>query len=72
MNLISTIIGIVFLIVAIIGFFPLLGWINWIALIGSVIGIIFGAFARRKTGVNINFMVMLLAMFRLIIGGGLV
>jgi hypothetical protein len=71
MNLISIIFGSVALVLALVGIFPLIGWLNWIALPLSVIGLVFGIFAKVKTGMQLNLVVFVLSIFRLLIGGGL-
>lgn len=72
MNLIATTIGIISMILAIIGFFPLLGWLNWAALLLAFIGCVFGLFSRTNTGRNLNLLVLFIAIFRLMIGGGII
>ena len=71
LNFISSLIGVIALIIAIIGFFPLLGWLNWIALPISVVGVIIGIVAIKNDGRNINLVVIVIAIFRLMIGGGI-
>jgi hypothetical protein len=72
MNLISTLIGIVALVAALIAFIPLLGWLNWLVIPVAVIGLVLGLFSDTTTGRNVNLVVLLISMFRLLIGGGLV
>ncbi len=73
MNMISTVLGLIAVALGIFGLFPLLGWLNWLALFLSFWGMSFGLYARDKsTGVTINFLVMVLAILRLFVGGGIV
>ncbi len=72
MNVISTTIGIVALLIALVGIIPLLGWLNWLALVGAVTGLVFGLFAEKTNGRNVNIVVLVLAIFRLTIGGGII
>ena len=72
MNIISTIWGIFVLILAILALFPFLGWANWFILVLAVIGLIIGAFGKQKTGMTLNGIAILIACFRLIIGGGII
>ena len=71
MNLISTLIGIAALIAALVALIPLLGWLNWLVIPVVVIGLVFGLLSDKTTGRNINLLVLVVAMFRLFIGGGL-
>ena len=71
MNLISSVVGIVALIGAIVAFLPLLGWLNWAVIPLAVIGFALGLFARARTGRNLNLFVLIVAVVRLMIGGGI-
>ncbi len=72
MNVLSIFIGIVALIAALVGFIPLLGWLNWFVLPVAVIGLVFGLLSRNNNGRNINLVVLAIALFRLFVGGGLI
>ncbi len=72
MNLISALIGIVALVAALIAFIPLLGWLNWLVIPVAVIGLVLGLLSDKTTGRNVNLVVLVLATFRLFIGGGLI
>lgn len=72
LNIISIIIGIVGLLLAIIGFIPLLGWTNWFWLIVPVIGAGVGILSKSTTGRNFNLFVIAVMCLRLFIGGGIV
>jgi hypothetical protein len=71
MNFLSTIIGIVALIIALIGFIPLFGWLNWFAIPVAVVGLVVGLISRETRGRNINVVVLALAIIRLALGGGI-
>lgn len=71
MNLISIIIGIVALLGALVGFIPLLGWLNWLIIPVAIVGLVFGLMARENTGRNINLVVLVLSVVRLMLGGGI-
>jgi hypothetical protein len=71
MNVISVIIGIVALIVALVGFIPLLGWLNWFVIPGAVVGLVLGLLSKKTSGRNINIVVLALAIIRLALGGGI-
>jgi hypothetical protein len=71
MNLISVLIGLVALLGALIGFLPLLGWLNWLVIPVAVVGLVLGLLARERAGRNVNAVVLAFAAIRLAIGGGL-
>jgi hypothetical protein len=71
MNVLSTIIGIVALIIALVGFIPLLGWLNWFVIPLAVVGLVLGLMSRETSGRNINLVVLALAIVRLALGGGI-
>lgn len=72
MNAISTLIGVVALLAALVAFIPLLGWLNWLVIPFAAIGLVLGLLSDRTTGRNVNVAVLVIAMFRLFIGGGLI
>ena len=72
LNIVSILIGIVALAFAVPGFIPLFGWINWLVVPLALIGAGIGALSRSKSGRNLNLIVMVVAIVRLSIGGGLV
>jgi hypothetical protein len=71
MNFLSTIIGIIALLIALVGFIPLLGWLNWFAIPLAVVGLVLGLISREKSGRNVNLVVLALAIVRLALGGGI-
>ena len=71
MNTISVIIGLMALIIALVGFIPLLGWLNWFAIPGAVVGLVVGLLSQKTSGRNINLVVLALAIIRLALGGGI-
>ena len=71
MNVISVLVGIAALIVALIGFIPLLGWLNWLVIPAAVVGLVIGLLSRETSGRNINLVVLVLAVIRLALGGGI-
>ena len=72
MNVLSIIIGSVALIIALVGFIPLLGWLNWFVIPLAVVGLVIGLMSRQTSGRNINLVVLVLAAVRLALGGGIV
>jgi hypothetical protein len=70
-NILSIFIGIVALIAALVGFIPLLGWLNWFILPIAVIGLVLGLLSKNNNGRNVNLVVLAIAIFRLSVGGGI-
>jgi hypothetical protein len=71
MNVISVIIGIAALALALVGFIPLLGWLNWLVIPAAVVGLVIGLLSEKTSGRNINIVVLALAIVRLMLGGGI-
>ena len=71
LNLISLIIGAVALVCAAIAFIPLLGWANWLIIPLAVIGAGIGAVSSSTSGRNLNLVVILIGVLRLMLGGGI-
>jgi len=72
MNTTSTIIGIIAGILAIVGFIPLMGYLNWAALFLTILGITLGLFDTKTTGITLNFLVLVVALLRLFMAGGII
>jgi hypothetical protein len=70
-NLVSIMIGVGALTGALVGFIPLLGWLNWFVIPLAAIGLAFGAVSDGRAGRNLNLVVIVIAVLRLMIGGGL-
>jgi hypothetical protein len=70
-NLVSIIIGFVALICALVAFIPLLGWANWLIIPLAIIGAAIGMISRGSAGRNLNLFVILVAIVRLSLGGGI-
>jgi hypothetical protein len=71
-NVLSLIIGFVALILAVIAFIPLLGWANWLIIPLAVIGAGLGMMSRGTAGRNLNLFVIVVGVFRLMLGGGII
>ena len=69
-NLLAYLFGIISLIIVIPAQIPFLGWANWIALPLIVIGIGLGALSSSNGGRNFCLIVLLVAVVRLMLGGG--
>lgn len=71
LNLLSILFGILALILAIPAFLPLLGWANWIIIPIAVIGLALGAMSSSNIGRNLNIVVIIVCVGRLMLGGGI-
>lgn len=72
LNVISILIGIVALILGVLAFFPLLGWAYWVIVPLALIGLAFGQLSSGRGGRNLNLIVIVIGIVRLVMGGGLV
>jgi hypothetical protein len=70
-TLVSLIIGFVALVLAVVAFIPLLGWANWLIIPLAIIGAAIGMISRGTAGRNLNLLVIVIGVVRLMIGGGL-
>jgi hypothetical protein len=71
-NILSLLIGAVALLLAIPAFLPLLGWMNWIVVPLALLGVGIGVISKSKSGRNLNLVVAIIAIGRLMLGGGLI
>lgn len=71
LNLLAYLVGLLSLVIVIPAQLPLLGAANWIALPIIVIGIVIGALSSKDGGRNFCLVVGLIAVVRLILGGGI-
>ncbi len=70
-NLVSLIVGFVALICALVAFLPLLGWLNWLIIPLAVVGAAIGVISRGTAGRNLNLLVIVIGIVRLVLGGGI-
>jgi len=70
-NLLSIAFGLVALVLVVIAFIPLLGWANWIIIPIAIIGLGLGAMSDRTSGRNLNIVVIVVGVVRLLLGGGI-
>jgi hypothetical protein len=70
-NILSLIVGFVALMLAVVAFIPFLGWANWLIIPLAVIGAGIGMISRGSAGRNLNLFVILVAVVRLSLGGGI-
>jgi hypothetical protein len=71
-NLVSLIIGFIALVCAMVAFIPLLGWANWLIIPLAIIGAGVGMISRGTAGRNLNLLVIVVGVVRLMLGGGII
>ena len=71
LNIVSLIIGLVAFLFALVAFIPLLGWANWLIIPLAIVGAVIGAIGPSKTGRNLNLVVIVVGVLRLMLGGGI-
>lgn len=71
LNILSILIGLLSLIFVIPGIVPVLGALNWIALPIAVVGAGIGALSSKNAGRNFNLFILVVAVIRLWLGGGI-
>ena len=72
LNVISLLIGAVALVSRILAFLPLLGWAYWLIVPIALVGLVIGMMSDRNTGRNLNLVVIVVGIARLMIGGGFI
>lgn len=72
LNIVSILTGLVSLIFVIPGVIPFLGWANWLALPIAVVGLVIGMLSSKNTGRNLNIVILIIAVIRLSMGGGVI
>ena len=72
LNIASLVIGVIALVLAVFAFIPLLGWANWVIVPFAVVGLALGAMSDRTAGRNLNIVVIVIGIVRLMLGGGLI
>ncbi|WP_242138580.1 MULTISPECIES: hypothetical protein [unclassified Sphingomonas] len=70
-NIISVLVGLAALPVALVGLVPFFGLANYLAIPIAVVGAALGMLSGHKTGRNFNIFVLIVAVIRLMLGGGL-
>ena len=71
LNIISIIIGAVALLLGVVAFMPLLGWMNWFVIPVAVVGLGIGVLSKRSGGTTLNIVVIIICALRLMLGGGI-
>ncbi len=63
--------GLLALLVAMVGFLPLLGWLNWLAIPLAFVGLVIGLLSRGRAGRAVCAVVLAGASLRLWAGAGI-
>jgi len=71
LNILSLLIGLFALLLAFPAFLPLLGWLNWAVVPIAILGAGIGALSRSNAGRNLNLIVIVIGVLRLMLGGGI-
>lgn len=71
LNIASLVIGAISLFLALFAFLPLLGWANWLIIPLAVVGLALGVLSDRNAGRNLNLVVIVVGVLRLLLGGGI-
>ena len=72
LNFLSLLFGGLGLVLVLLALIPLFGWMNWFILPIPVVGLALGVLSRSKSGRNLNIVVIIIAVLRLSLGGGII
>ncbi len=72
LNIISLLIGLLAIPWVLLAVLPLIGALNWLVIPWALLGLGIGALSSSNAGRNLNLIVLLVAIVRLWIGGGLI
>ena len=71
LNIVSIAIGFVTLVLGLVAFIPLLGWMNWLVIPIGIVGAAFGALSSSNGGRNLTLVLIVIFAIRLSLGGGI-
>ncbi len=72
LNIVSVAIGLVTLVLGLVAFIPLLGWMNWLVIPIGIVGVAVGAMSASNSGRNLNLVLIVIFAIRLSLGGGII
>ena len=72
LNIVSVAIGLVTLVLGLVAFMPLLGWMNWLVIPIGIVGAAIGAMSSSNGGRNLNLVLIVIFAVRLSLGGGII
>lgn len=71
LRIIGSLFGIISLILMLVAFVPLLGWLNWFVIPFAVIGLIISSIGHSSGGKTMNGIAIIAGLIRLVWGGGI-
>lgn len=71
LRIIGSLFGIVSLVLMLVAFLPLLGWLNWLVIPFAVIGLIISSLGHSSGGRTMNGVAIIVGIIRLVWGGGI-
>ena len=72
LNILSICVGLIALVFGVVAFLPLLGWAYWAIIPVALVGLALGAMSDRTSGRNLNLVVIIIGVVRLMLGGGII
>ena len=71
MKILGSLWGIISLIIMLVAFIPLLGWLNWISIPIATLGLIFSSIVNSRNGKTMCIVAIIFGILRLMFGGGI-
>ena len=71
MKIIGRIFGLITIVLMVVAFIPLLGWLNWFVIPFAILGLLFSVIGKSTGGTVICIVAIVLGMLRLMLGGGI-
>lgn len=71
LRILGTLFGIISLVLMLVAFLPLLGWLNWLVIPFAVIGLIISSLGNANGGRTMNGVAIIVGIIRLVWGGGI-
>ncbi len=72
LNIVSILIGLLTLVLGLVAFIPLLGWMNWFVIPIGIVGAVIGMLSSSTSGRNLNIVLVIIFALRLSLGGGII
>jgi hypothetical protein len=72
MRIFGLLFGIIAAFGMLLGFIPLLGWINWIVIPFAIIGLIISVLTNSKGGMTLCIVAIFFGLLKLSLGGGII